>query len=185
MVPLTPRAREVVEGHWTIHDSLGFDVRTIQRMVKRVATRAQRWHPLRLGCARSGQDLRLPISRCLFMTYLLAFSQERGAGPLQRTHSSGKENDQPIPEIGVPIRMQGPTICYPYPRHSPPQGGGPVPIFRIHPCGRPSPYASRSTRKMSTGWPVSVLYRKARPVPSEWTLGLLLFQGEPSVQPEA
>jgi integrase/recombinase XerD len=40
IVPLSSRVRPLIEGHFALHDSLGIGVRTIQRMVKRVANRA-------------------------------------------------------------------------------------------------------------------------------------------------
>ena len=46
IVPLSPRVRPLVEGHWSLHDSLGIKVRTIQRMVKSLANRAQINRPL-------------------------------------------------------------------------------------------------------------------------------------------
>ena len=46
VVPLSPRVRPLVEGHWSLHDSLGIKVRTIQRMVKALANRAQISRPL-------------------------------------------------------------------------------------------------------------------------------------------
>ena len=41
VVPLSPRVRPLVEGRWSLHDSLGIKVRIIQRMVKSLANRAQ------------------------------------------------------------------------------------------------------------------------------------------------
>lgn len=46
VVPLTPRIRPLVEGHWSLYDSLGMNVRTIQRLVKAVANRAQISRPV-------------------------------------------------------------------------------------------------------------------------------------------
>jgi integrase/recombinase XerD len=37
IVPLSSRVRPLIEGHFALYDSLGIGVRTIQRMVKRVA----------------------------------------------------------------------------------------------------------------------------------------------------
>jgi len=40
VVPLTPRIQPLLEGHFSIHASLGLGSRTIQRMVKTAANRA-------------------------------------------------------------------------------------------------------------------------------------------------
>lgn len=41
IVPLSPRIQPLIEGHFSLHKNLGFSVRTIQRIVKRVANRAR------------------------------------------------------------------------------------------------------------------------------------------------
>jgi len=41
IVPLTARLQPLIEGHLAIHESLEMSVRTIQRIVKRVANRAR------------------------------------------------------------------------------------------------------------------------------------------------
>ncbi len=40
VIPLTSRIRPLIEGHFAINETLGFTDRTIQRIVKRVASRA-------------------------------------------------------------------------------------------------------------------------------------------------
>ena len=40
MVPLTPRARQLLEVHFSTNDRIGFSTRTAQRIVKRVANQA-------------------------------------------------------------------------------------------------------------------------------------------------
>ena len=40
LVPMPPRTQPVIEGHFALHDDFGMSVRTIQRVVKRVANRA-------------------------------------------------------------------------------------------------------------------------------------------------
>ena len=40
VIPLSPRTRPLVEGHFALHDSLGMSVRTIQRRIKRLANQA-------------------------------------------------------------------------------------------------------------------------------------------------
>lgn len=46
VIPLTPRIQPLLEGHFSLHDSLGMGPRTIQRLVKRVANRAHISRPL-------------------------------------------------------------------------------------------------------------------------------------------
>ena len=40
VIPLSERARTILEGHFAIHENIGMSVRTIQRLVKTVANRA-------------------------------------------------------------------------------------------------------------------------------------------------
>lgn len=40
IVPLTPRIQPLIEGHLALHDEFGMTVRTIQRLITRVANRA-------------------------------------------------------------------------------------------------------------------------------------------------
>jgi integrase/recombinase XerD len=40
VIPLTPRVQAVLEGHLALHDRITIGVRTIQRMMKRIANRA-------------------------------------------------------------------------------------------------------------------------------------------------
>ena len=47
IVPLSPRVQPLIEGHFSLHDNLGLSVRTIQRIVKRVANQAHINRPAR------------------------------------------------------------------------------------------------------------------------------------------
>jgi len=40
VVPMSDRVRPLIEGHFSLHETFGMTVRTIQRLVKRVANRA-------------------------------------------------------------------------------------------------------------------------------------------------
>jgi len=40
VIPLTQRTQTLLEGHFSLHETLGIGVRTVQRIVKRVANRA-------------------------------------------------------------------------------------------------------------------------------------------------
>jgi integrase/recombinase XerD len=46
IVPLTPRAQALIEGHLALHDQFGISVRTIQRTIKRVANKANISRPV-------------------------------------------------------------------------------------------------------------------------------------------
>lgn len=46
VIPLTSRIRPILEGHFAIKDSIGMTPRTIQRVLKRVANRAQITRPV-------------------------------------------------------------------------------------------------------------------------------------------
>lgn len=46
IVPVTPRVQPLIEGHFALHDTLGMGIRTIQRLVKRVANRAHIRRPV-------------------------------------------------------------------------------------------------------------------------------------------
>jgi integrase/recombinase XerD len=46
VIPLSPRIQPLLEGHFALHETLGMSVRTIQRLVKRVANRAHISRPL-------------------------------------------------------------------------------------------------------------------------------------------
>jgi integrase/recombinase XerD len=46
VLPLTPRVQPLIEGHFAIHETLGVGVRTIQRILKRVANRANISRPV-------------------------------------------------------------------------------------------------------------------------------------------
>ena len=46
VVPLTARVQPLIEGHFSLHDTLGVGSRTIQRMVKRVANLAHISRPV-------------------------------------------------------------------------------------------------------------------------------------------
>ena len=41
VIPLTARIQPLIEGYFALHETFGFSVRTIQRMLKRVANRAR------------------------------------------------------------------------------------------------------------------------------------------------
>jgi len=41
VIPVTPRVQPLLEGHFALHDELGVSVRTIQRIVRNLANRAQ------------------------------------------------------------------------------------------------------------------------------------------------
>lgn len=41
VLPLTSRIQPLIEGHFSLHETLGLSARTIQRLLKRVANRAQ------------------------------------------------------------------------------------------------------------------------------------------------
>ena len=40
IIPLSPRVQPLLEGHLSLHDNLKLSVRTIQRIIKRIANRA-------------------------------------------------------------------------------------------------------------------------------------------------
>src|SRR5574341_287716 len=40
VIPLSPRVQPLLEGHLSLHDSMGVSSRTIQRLIRRVANRA-------------------------------------------------------------------------------------------------------------------------------------------------
>jgi integrase/recombinase XerD len=40
IIPLTPRIEPLIEGHFSIHETLGVTPRTVQRMIKSIANRA-------------------------------------------------------------------------------------------------------------------------------------------------
>jgi integrase/recombinase XerD len=46
VVPLSARVQPLIEGHFALHDSLGMGVRTIQRLIKRVANKAHISRPV-------------------------------------------------------------------------------------------------------------------------------------------
>ncbi len=46
IVPLSPRIQGLIEKHFGLHDNLGISIRTIQRMAKTVANRAQISRPV-------------------------------------------------------------------------------------------------------------------------------------------
>ena len=46
IVPLSPRAQPLIEGHLALHDDFGIGVRTIQRIIKRVANKANISRPV-------------------------------------------------------------------------------------------------------------------------------------------
>ena len=46
IIPMTPRVQPLVEGHFALHEDLGMSNRTIQRMVKALANRAQISRPV-------------------------------------------------------------------------------------------------------------------------------------------
>lgn len=46
VLPLSDRVRPILEGHFSLHEQLGMGVRTIQRLVKRVANRAHISRPV-------------------------------------------------------------------------------------------------------------------------------------------
>jgi len=46
MVPLSPRVQPLIEGHLALHDHFGIAVRTIQRIIKRVANKANISRPV-------------------------------------------------------------------------------------------------------------------------------------------
>jgi len=46
IVPMSVRVQPLIEGHLSLHDNLGFGVRTVQRLVKRVANRAHISRPV-------------------------------------------------------------------------------------------------------------------------------------------
>jgi integrase/recombinase XerD len=46
IVPLSPRIQPLIEGHLAMHESFGIGVRTIQRIVKRVANKANISRPV-------------------------------------------------------------------------------------------------------------------------------------------
>ena len=41
IIPMSPRIQPLIEGHFSLHDTLGMSARTIQRMMKMVANRAR------------------------------------------------------------------------------------------------------------------------------------------------
>jgi integrase/recombinase XerD len=41
VIPLTARVQPLLEGHFALHDTLGMSVRTLQRVVRTIANRAQ------------------------------------------------------------------------------------------------------------------------------------------------
>ena len=46
IVPLSSRVQPILEGHFALHDSLGMTSRTIQRLMKKIANRAQISRPV-------------------------------------------------------------------------------------------------------------------------------------------
>jgi integrase/recombinase XerD len=46
IIPLSPRVQPLIEGHFALHDTLGMAPRTIQVLVKRVASRARIRRPV-------------------------------------------------------------------------------------------------------------------------------------------
>ena len=46
VIPLSTRIRPLIEGHYSINETLGMTARTIQRLVKRVANRARISRPV-------------------------------------------------------------------------------------------------------------------------------------------
>ncbi len=40
VVPMTPRVQPMLEGHFALHDSIGINKRSIQRLVKKIANKA-------------------------------------------------------------------------------------------------------------------------------------------------
>jgi integrase/recombinase XerD len=46
IIPLSPRLQPILEGHLGLHDSIKIGVRTIQRMVKQIANKAQIRRPV-------------------------------------------------------------------------------------------------------------------------------------------
>jgi len=46
IVPLSSRAQPLIEGHLALHDDFGIGVRTIQRIIKRVANKANISRPV-------------------------------------------------------------------------------------------------------------------------------------------
>ncbi len=46
IIPLSPRIQPLLEGHFALHDALGMAPRTIQVLVKRVASRARIKRPV-------------------------------------------------------------------------------------------------------------------------------------------
>jgi len=41
VIPLTARVQPLLEGHFALNDTLGMSVRTVQRIVRTIANRAQ------------------------------------------------------------------------------------------------------------------------------------------------
>jgi len=46
IVPMTARIQPIIEGHFSLHDALDFLIRTIQRLIKKVANRAHISRPV-------------------------------------------------------------------------------------------------------------------------------------------
>src|SRR6266581_3919388 len=46
VIPLTPRIRPLIDGHFAIHDTIGMTPRTNQRILKRVANKARIKRPV-------------------------------------------------------------------------------------------------------------------------------------------
>lgn len=46
VLPLSPRIQPLIEGHFAIHETFGITVRTLQRIIKRVANRAHISRPV-------------------------------------------------------------------------------------------------------------------------------------------
>ena len=46
IIPMSSRIQPLLEGHFSLHDNLGFGVRTIQRIVKRIANHARISRPV-------------------------------------------------------------------------------------------------------------------------------------------
>lgn len=46
IIPLSPRVQPLLEGHLSLHDEIGVTPRTVQRIVKRVASRAKISRPV-------------------------------------------------------------------------------------------------------------------------------------------
>src|SRR5919205_21425 len=53
IIPLSSRLQPLLEGHLGLHDRMHTGVRTIQRMVKQVANRAQFWQEVSPQCPKT------------------------------------------------------------------------------------------------------------------------------------